>query len=646
MRWIMTWGQTRQLGGPWVRRWHQGSRALWVQPDALGALDVFCHYEGGWILLQGWLDNVAQLRHMVGLPASCGHEEVLLALWRQEGEQGLARCRGQLSVAAFDAAHVRLHVWRDALGLVPVWWAASASGPRGASTSASALVEALGLPPIPHEPRLLTWLLRDVWEDSQEDFIQGVRRLCPGHQLTLSAVASQVKPWWSPRCFGEDQAEPQLPNAQVPEALAQALTEALQAQRLGQRSWLCMSAGVDSSVLAGLMHRAQRAPVEALSMVCPSLPTCDESQELGALERALQVRAHRVDVSSWWPGGDALSSPLEDLMAGPSLHAGAHERAFFAWARDQLEARQLIGGFGADELLLCSPALAMRRSWQRAPWQSARQVMTRQTSRGAMLRQAGWWVGVDVLGAQAVGWLRQRLEPRRQAAARAAAAPWHDASRWVRAQAPPQAILAMDVHDPRRWASCRLQMTRRWGWELFVRTQWRHMHEVGVRLSSPYLDARVWELGLALAPEQLCGPGPHGERWWDKRPLRELMAQLGAPAPLAWRPKLRSFDKLIERGLVIEDHQGRWRALASASRVAGPACQVLIDGAALEAAFQAFSAAARRQFPGGAHVGSLSIWQALSARGWEEALASARALGVASARASRDEAFKPRACES
>jgi len=143
------------------------------------------------------------------------------------------------------------------------------------------------------------------------------------------------------------------------------------------------------------------------------------------------------------------------------------------------------------------------------------------------------------------------------------------------------------------------------------------MLETGLRISSPFLETSLWEALLRLPPEQLCGPhvDSTGQAlWWDKLPLRQLMARLGAPQRLVWRRKERSFDKLVERGLVIEpDSHARYKALARQQRLQA---LELVSPERFGEAFEAFSQAARRQYPAGAHVGSLSIWQALAGERW------------------------------
>lgn len=607
MRWLWTAGKVSQPGEAWFLRWRTATHQLWVQPDTLGALDVFVQVEGGWFLVQGWLENEAQLRELARVDDRCSLEEVLKALWCAQGYEALSSCRGQLGIAAWDDSAKRFYAWRDALGLVPLFYSARGQA-RGVSTSASALVASLGLEARPHRGRQLTWLLRDVWEDGQEDFIEGISRVLPGHQLSFDAHGAHVRAWWEPSLEYE-------PHEDVVGLLESLLRQALLRQGL-EGKMVCMSAGVDSSVIAALARDAGPAWSQVLSMVTPSLPTCDESEPIGLLEQALGVRSDRVDVSQWWPGVDAHER-IEDPYAGPQFHAGSHEGKLFEYAKREHGLRGIIGGFGADEVLLCVPSLAMRRMWQGAPRTSFALTCRQQRLRWPMLRQATWVVGTDVLGARAMSWLREHLTPKRNQRQRSEAAPWHDASRWVLAQAPPHQVTQTLIHDPSLWSRCRLEMTRSWGWEFFVRTQWRHMLETGLRISSPFLETSLWEALLRQPPEALSGPSVDGAGrtlWWDKLPLRQLMARIGAPEALVWRRKERSFDKLVERGLVLEPaSHARYKALAHMERLRG---LELVAPEPFGEAFDAFSQAARRQYPAGAHVGSLSIWQALAGERW------------------------------
>lgn len=613
MRWVLCRGGAPSVEGDVDGAWRvtaqQGEVCLWEWPAIAGSRRVVLSRPWGILGFWGWLEDEAAFIARYAREGG-GLEAALEALYLREGAAGLSACLGQCSVALWERATDQLWAFRDAMGLVPLWWADGAAGVRAVGTCAQRLGQRCGLAFAPNKRRLSCWLWRDVWDEGDDDFVRGISRVKPGHRIMLDARGGvALSPTWSPRL------SPYVMEA-APEEVVLSGLEAALSEVVGPGAALCVSAGIDSGVLGALL-KGRGAPM--ISMVSPGLPTCDESAELAVLEAAQGFTVERFDVTERWPGHDgALGAvdAVEDAWAGPALHVGAHEASLFAWAKDALGATVFVGGFGADELFMSVPALAMRRLWTTRPQDALRLSLSHAELRAPMGRQLIWALGQQVLGDRALEGYRAWRAGARLSAQAAAAAPWHDASRWVLGARPAGEVVTRLIHEPERWSLVKRRFILGWGWEFFVRTQWRQQLKADARIWSPYLDRRLWEAVLRWPPELLAGVGvasAHG--WWDKVVLRRLFARLGAPDSLVWRRKVRSFDKLIERGLVVE------RGAAQLGPPVRLEALGLVDVAAFSAAFDAFERAVMRQYPEGAHVGSLALWQTLSAQAWLAALA-------------------------
>jgi hypothetical protein len=85
-----------------------------------------------------------------------------------------------------------------------------------------------------------------------------------------------------------------------------------------------------------------------------------------------------------------------------------------------------------------------------------------------------------------------------------------------------------------------------WSWEHQQRSLWRRELATGVRMLTPYTDAALWHWARTLRPSDRLGVTKG--RLWSKLALRSELAHQGRlPERFVWRPKLKSFDGVIEQ---------------------------------------------------------------------------------------------------
>lgn len=146
------------------------------------------------------IDNADELAHSCagGYPAEQdGVAQLVLDTIEREGIDAVARLLGDFAIACFDRQRQRLHLARDALGQRPLFWhrgagfVAFASMPKGVHA----------LPDVPRSPDLEAVarhvaLLRPHEEQS---FFAGLRRVPPGHIVTVTADGESARRYWTPR---------------------------------------------------------------------------------------------------------------------------------------------------------------------------------------------------------------------------------------------------------------------------------------------------------------------------------------------------------------------------------------------------------------------------------------------------------------
>ena len=244
--------------------------------------------------------------------------EVLLHGWEEWGEAVLERVRGMFAFAIWDGRRKALTLARDPMGIKPLflWWSTG-----GRLAFASELKAFLGLTGFSARPDLVA--LRQFLEfsfvsDLERTSLEGVRKLPPGHVLTVTAEDAAAGRRPRPRPYF---APPRVERSQEGEWSLDARADRLFAtlsEVVGQHLvadvpvGLLLSGGLDSSVVAALARRL--GPVRTLSM--------------GFAQSGLDERPFGRAVS------EHLGTDHEEVVIRPEEIVGGVEEA--AWYVDDL----------------------------------------------------------------------------------------------------------------------------------------------------------------------------------------------------------------------------------------------------------------------------------------------------------------------
>ncbi len=208
------------------------------------------------ITFNGEIYNFRQLRtelEQLGERFHTGSDtEVLLAGYRQWGDDLLPRLDGIFGFGLWDAQAERLLLARDHVGVKPLYWH---RGPDGALAFASEIKPFRLLPdfvPAVSRPALRS-ALRFACNLETETMLAGVHKLLPGQRLVWQRGGVEVHDYWQ---FPEP-----APRIEDPKATAGRLREVLertiQAQMISDVPLgAALSGGLDSSGIVALMARA------------------------------------------------------------------------------------------------------------------------------------------------------------------------------------------------------------------------------------------------------------------------------------------------------------------------------------------------------------------------------------------------------
>jgi asparagine synthase (glutamine-hydrolysing) len=332
-----------------LRQWDAGEVALghgWF--DTTRARD-FLNLRDGSLVLAGdiRLDNRDELRVALGVSDVSASDAALVAeSYLRWGEDCAGRLLGDFAFVVWDAKSRHLFCARDHVGVRPFHYA-ELSGGFAFASDVNALLSA--------EPR--RWSLNEaqiagflagfaprVDETSYRD----IKRLPPGHTLTVSARGLRLARYWSPRAASLVQASER--TEQFRELFNQAVSDRM---RGSDRVGALLSGGLDSSSICALAASQGQAAGEAdlpvFSARFPGAPELDETGFVRAVLNGGGLAEHFVDI-----GPDVAFDGIGDALAeqgGMFVAPGIAVIRSLQRAAARNGVRVLLDGHGGDEVV-------------------------------------------------------------------------------------------------------------------------------------------------------------------------------------------------------------------------------------------------------------------------------------------------------
>ncbi len=272
--------------------------------------------------------------------------EVLLAAILEWGPDSLSRLNGMFAFALYDSVAKSLFLARDRCGVKPLYYAVVA-GTFYFASEIKALRRIPGLSRAVDAQALFDYLVFNRTDVCDETFLAAVRRLPKGCRATADADGLRLETWWDPRRFLDagDDAPLSAVAARVEELFVDAVTLRMRSDvPVGS----CLSGGLDSSVMLGVLYERLGAPA-GYPCFTAAFPghAVDETAYVDALAARFPFSSHRTT-----PTGEAALAELETFArvcdeptTGPSFYA---QYAVMRLAR-QTGVTVLLDGQGGDE---------------------------------------------------------------------------------------------------------------------------------------------------------------------------------------------------------------------------------------------------------------------------------------------------------
>jgi len=268
--------------------------------------------------------------------------EVLLALFERQGPACLTRLEGMFAFAVWDRQQRRLFLARDPFGIKPLYYRLDAKGLVFASEVKAIL--ALDAAPACLDQAALAEYLTFQYTLGEETLFQGIRKLLPGHWLTVDQDGrTQVQRYWQPNFAKRDIAQEQAAGE-----LLDLLRDSVRLQLRSDVPLGChLSGGIDTAAITGLASQLVAGPVQTFTAGFAEGGIYDDTAFAGITAAQAGTRHAQVfpTAADFADSFERLIWFLDEPVAAPGV--------FPQYCVSRLASQRVkvvLGGQGADEI--------------------------------------------------------------------------------------------------------------------------------------------------------------------------------------------------------------------------------------------------------------------------------------------------------
>jgi asparagine synthase (glutamine-hydrolysing) len=340
--------------------WSDGSACLACHlsrttPESVTECQPSIDSDGDVLLFDGRIDNREEIRASLTTPVSsdCPDSSLVLAAWREWGQDLLSKLQGDFALALFDVRAQRLVLARDPIGCRPLYYWSDGRTMIAASEIKAILAHA-DVRAAPNADLLADFFLLDrlPYDDDGQTFFEAIHAVRPGHWRRVAPHHTTSGQFWD----FDPLARIRLPSySAYSDRLRELLIHAVK-RRLRSRSPIAVavSGGLDSSIVLCIADDLCRSGDAHVPLLPLSYTPRDESQReenhfIDLLESARQLRVRRIAIGEPC-NPEQLEHAAWHSESARFDDARCAERPMLA-AAHALDARVLLTGLWSDQFL-------------------------------------------------------------------------------------------------------------------------------------------------------------------------------------------------------------------------------------------------------------------------------------------------------
>ena len=269
--------------------------------------------------------------------------EVILHVYKEWGIDGLKRLEGIFAFAIWDPIKETLILFRDRLGIKPLYYAKSSYGFVFGS-EIKTLLQADGIDCSLDEQSFSEYLwFGNTYED--RTFYRGIKSLLPGHYFEINKKSQALKKWWKIEKWTKSlNFSKESATSELREAIDESVGRQLNADvPVG----IFLSGGIDSSAIAAAAANLRKDSINCYSASFDFDGGINEQEKAALVAKHLNVTHHQLKVKG------------PDIVDTLYILAKAHDEPFADAANIPLylmckhlegDVKVVLQGDGGDEL--------------------------------------------------------------------------------------------------------------------------------------------------------------------------------------------------------------------------------------------------------------------------------------------------------
>ncbi len=322
------------------------------------------HLEGAWIAYNGETYNFRELRQELqagGVAFTTSTDtEVLLAAYETWGVDFITRCNGMFALALFDPKRGELLLYRDRVGIKPLYIHEDETGLTFCSELKGLLAGSIftrRADPV----AIRAYLEFQVVHHRPETFLQNVSELPAGHmmRIDLHSRKTTISPYYS-LMEGVEQQRGELPATTADQIhfIREKFIDTVRSHLVSDvRAGSCLSGGLDSSSIVCVMHRLQHEGISetgSLGKQITTFSSChrdrrfDEQEYIDLVTKRCDAQAIKI-----FSAPEDLAERFDELVwhqDEPFTSASIFAQFLLMEAARKEGVTVLLDGQGGDEI--------------------------------------------------------------------------------------------------------------------------------------------------------------------------------------------------------------------------------------------------------------------------------------------------------
>ncbi len=310
-----------------------------------GAQPIFNEDRSVCVVFNGEIYNYRELR---GDLESRGHSfrtesdtEVIAHLYEEYGEDLAGRLNGMFAIALWDSARKKLMLFRDRLGIKPLYYA-EYGGELLFGSEMKCLLAAADLPRDADRTGL-DFYLRTQYFPFDHTVFRAVRKLMPGHRMTIDAGGRRIEKYWELSFGGCDDSEPR-----AVERFRELFFKSVERRMIADVPLgAFLSGGIDSAAVLAVMSELKGGGVKTFT-----IGFGPEAKGYSELSPARVTADHcGADFHGWVVGAGDISSRMDRVLDHFDEPVGGGLHTFLVSELASQHVKVALSGIGSDELL-------------------------------------------------------------------------------------------------------------------------------------------------------------------------------------------------------------------------------------------------------------------------------------------------------